>query len=63
VRQLLPTTDNLTQTRSRLIKRVFRIKGKGKMKDIGLRGLAVHPEIEDVNTTVALIQALIPLGK
>jgi len=44
------------------MKRVFRIKGKGKMKDIGLRGLAVHPEIEDVNTTVALIQALIPLG-
>jgi putative transposase len=44
------------------MKRVFRIQGKGKMKDIGLRGLVTHPEIEDVNTTIALIQALIPLG-
>lgn len=44
------------------MKRVFRIEGKGKLKDIGLRGVAAHPEIEDVSTTVALIQALIPLG-
>src|SRR5574337_447034 len=44
------------------MKRVFRIQGKGKMKDGGLRGLAMHPEVEDVNTTVTLIQALIPLG-
>ena len=44
------------------MKRVFRLQGKGKRKDIGLRGLATHPEIEDVNTTIALIQALIPLG-
>ncbi|MDE2181066.1 MAG: transposase [candidate division NC10 bacterium] len=44
------------------MKRVFRLQGKGKLKDGGLRGLAMHPEIEDVNTTVTLIQALIPLG-
>ncbi len=44
------------------MKRVFRIQGKGKVKDIGPRGLAAHPEVEEVNTTVALIQALIPLG-
>ena len=44
------------------MKRVVRIQGKGKIKDIGLRGLAEHPEVEEVNTTVALIQALIPLG-
>src|SRR5574337_957065 len=44
------------------MKRVFRIQGKGKVKDVGRRGLATHPQIEDINTTVALIQALIPLG-
>ena len=44
------------------MKRVVRIQSKGKIKDIGLRGLAEHPEVEEVNTTVALIQALIPLG-
>jgi len=44
------------------MKRVVRIQGKGKIKDIGLRGLAEHPEVEEVNTTVVLIQALIPLG-
>jgi len=44
------------------MKRVFRIQGKGKVKDVGLRGLAAHPEVENVNTAVALIQALIPLG-
>ena len=44
------------------MKRVFRIQDKGKVKDIGLRGLADHPEVADVSTTVALIQALIPLG-
>ena len=44
------------------MKRVFRIHGKGKVKDVGLRDLAEHPELERVNTTVALIQALIPLG-
>lgn len=44
------------------MKRVVRLQGKGKLKDVGRRGLAMHPEIEDVNTTVTLIQALIPLG-
>ncbi len=44
------------------MKRVFRIQGKGKLKDVGRRGLATPPEIEDINTTVTLIQALIPLG-
>ncbi len=44
------------------MKRVFRIQAEGKVKDVGLRGLAAHPELEDVNPTVALIQALIPLG-
>jgi transposase-like protein len=44
------------------MKRVFRIQGKGKVKDIGLRGLAEYPAVEDLNTRLALIQALIPLG-
>jgi putative transposase len=44
------------------MKRVVRIQGKGKMKDVGRRELATPPEIEEVSTTVALIQALIPLG-
>lgn len=44
------------------MKRVVRLQGKGKLKDMGRRALAMHPEIEDVNTTVTLIQALIPLG-
>ncbi len=44
------------------MKRVFRINGKGKVKDVGLRGLADHPEMEGVNPTVAVIQALLPLG-
>ena len=44
------------------MKRVFRIQGEGKVKDIGLRGLANHPEIDGLDAKVALIQALIPLG-
>lgn len=44
------------------MKRVFRIRGEGKMKDIGLRGLANHPEIDRLQAEVAAIQALIPLG-
>jgi hypothetical protein len=32
------------------------------VKDVGLRGLANHSKGEQVDTTVALIQALIPLG-
>ena len=44
------------------MKRVFRIQGNGKMKDIGLRGAGAHPQVEGLNAKVALIQALIPLG-
>jgi len=44
------------------MKRVFRIQGKGKVKDIGLRGLGDSPEIDCLDARVALIQALIPLG-
>lgn len=41
---------------------VVRIQRQGKVKDVGLRGLATLPVPESVDTTVALIQALIPLG-
>jgi transposase-like protein len=44
------------------MKSVVRIQKEGKMKDVGLRGLATLPVPESVDTTVALIQALIPLG-
>ncbi len=44
------------------MRRVFRIQGKGKVKDIGLRGLANHPEIDRLKAAGAAIQALIPLG-
>lgn len=44
------------------MKSVVRIQGQGKAKDVGLLGLAAMPAAEQVNTTVALIQALIRLG-
>ena len=44
------------------MKSVVRIQGQGKVKDVGRRGLATLPVPESVDTTVALIQALIPLG-
>jgi transposase-like protein len=44
------------------MKRVFRIQGEGKVKDIGLRGLGGYPQVEGLDAKVALIQALIPLG-
>jgi transposase-like protein len=44
------------------MKRVFRIRGEGKVKDIGLRGLGAYPQVEHPDAKVALIQALIPLG-
>jgi len=44
------------------MKRVFRINGKGKVKDVVLRGLADYPALEPVDATVAAIQALVPLG-
>jgi putative transposase len=44
------------------MKRVFRVTEPGKVKDIGLRGLGNQPALESLDATVALIQALIPLG-
>src|SRR3972149_1887823 len=44
------------------MKRVFRINGKGKVKDVVLRGLADYPALEPVGATGAAIQALVPLG-
>jgi len=44
------------------MKRVFRIQGEGKVKDIGLRGLVDYPAVDDLDPRVAVIQALIPLG-
>ncbi len=44
------------------MKRVFRIQGEGKMKDIGLRGLGAYRQVDGLDAKVALIQALIPLG-
>jgi hypothetical protein len=44
------------------MKRVFRIEAKGKMKDVGRRGLETIPEADGIDTRVTLIQALIPIG-
>jgi len=44
------------------MKRVVRIRGQGKGKDMGRRGLATGPGAESVDATVARIQALLPLG-
>jgi len=44
------------------MKRVLRIARKGKMKDVGLRGLDTLPEADRLDARVALIQALIPVG-
>ncbi len=44
------------------MKRVLRIEGQGKVKDVGLRELATMPAAENVDSKVALIQALIPHG-
>jgi hypothetical protein len=44
------------------MKRVFRIQRHGKVKDVGRRGLAAVPGAESVDSAVALIQALIPVG-
>jgi transposase-like protein len=44
------------------MKRVVRIEGQGKVKDLGAEGLADHPEIGAVDAKVALIQALIPVA-
>ncbi len=44
------------------MKRVLRIQGQVKVKDVGLRELATMPAAENVDSKVALIQALIPHG-
>ena len=44
------------------MKRVVRITKQGKVKNVGARDVAVHPEIGDVDAKVALIQALIPVA-
>ena len=44
------------------MKRVFRIQGQGKMKDVGRRGLDTVPEAASLDAKVALIQALIPVA-
>ena len=44
------------------MKSVVRIQRQGKVKDVGLRALATVPAAESVDSKVALIQALIPLG-
>ncbi len=44
------------------MKRVFRIQGEGKVKDVGLRGLGAYRDLEGLDAKMALIQALIPLG-
>jgi putative transposase len=44
------------------MKRVFRVTEPGKVKDIGRRGLGTQPAVNRLDATVALIQALIPLG-
>ena len=44
------------------MKSVVRIQQQGKMKDVGQGARATGPVAQDVDSTVALIQALIPLG-
>ena len=44
------------------MKSVVRIQQQGKMKDVGQGAQATGPVAQDVDSTVALIQALIPLG-
>jgi len=45
------------------MKRVMRIQGQGKVKDVGLKALATMPVFEELDAKIALIQALIPLGQ
>ena len=44
------------------MKSVVRTQRQGTMKDVGLWALATRPAAHDVDSTVALIQARIPLG-
>ena len=44
------------------MKRIFRIREQGKVKEVGRRALATVPGTDHLESNVALIQALIPLG-
>lgn len=44
------------------MKRVIRITKRGKVKDVAPTSLTPVPALDEVNTTVACIQALIPIG-
>lgn len=44
------------------MKRVFQMRKQGKVKEVGRRTLATVPGTEQIESQVALIQALIPLG-
>lgn len=44
------------------MKRVFRIRGQGKFKEVGHRALVTVPGTAQLESKVAVIQALIPLG-
>jgi hypothetical protein len=44
------------------MKRVIRITSQGKVKDVPPTNLTTVPELDEVDTTVACIQALIPIG-
>ena len=44
------------------MKRVFQMREQGKVKEVGRRALATVPGTERIESKVALIQALIPLG-
>ena len=44
------------------MKRVIRISQQGKVRPVRRRALAVMPPVNDQDSLIALIQALIPLG-
>jgi putative transposase len=44
------------------MKRIMRVRAQGKVKEVGRRALAHVPAAEHLDSQVALIQALIPLG-
>jgi len=44
------------------MQRVFRIREHGKVQEVGRRTMATVPETESLESKVALIHALIPLG-
>jgi len=44
------------------MKRVFQMREQGKLKEVGRRAVATVPGTERIESQVALIQALIPLG-